>query len=248
MAKARTGARLLLGCLLICGSGATAAAAPTVAQMLGIRPKQAGVNYSTPKPEELEACKVELVTGAKRGSTGWLLRDPQGRPLRRFFDTNGPTPAFPKGHVNVFSYYLDGVEVYREVDSNSDGKIDQYRWLNTDGMKWGTDADQDGKIDSWRMISADEASQEIFQAVLTNDFPRLQALWITDPEVKSLGLPATEVTRIHGLQEKAQEKFQNTVRKLDLGDKGHWVRLEAPPPQCLPADAIGGKQDIIHQV
>src|SRR5438270_154951 len=115
MAKARTGARLLLGCLLICGSGTAAWAAPTVSQMLG------------------------------------------------------------------------------------------------------TDTDQDGKIDAWRMVSAEEASQEIFQAVLTNDFPRLQALWITDAELKALGLPAAEVARIHGLQEKAQEKFQNTVHKLDLG-------------------------------
>src|ERR1700730_9152629 len=207
MAKARTGAGLLMGCLLVCGSGATVWSPPTVAQMLGIRPKQHGVNYSTPKPEELETCKVELVTGPKRGSTGWLLRDPQGRPLRRFFDTNGPTAAFPKGKVNVLSYYLDGVEVYRETDSNLNGKIDQYRWLNSGGMKWGTDADEDGKIDSWRMISADEASQEIFQAVLAKDFARVQALWITDAEVKSLGLPAAEVNRIRSLPEEAQEEF-----------------------------------------
>src|SRR5438132_1236700 len=147
MAKARTGAGLLTACLLL-GGGATAWATPTVTQMLDIRPKQPGVNYSTPKPEVLEACKVELVTGPKRGSTGWLLRAPQGRALRRFFDTNGPTPTAPKGKVNVLSYYLDGVEVYRETDSNLNGKIDQYRWLNGAGMKWGVDVNEDGKIDS----------------------------------------------------------------------------------------------------
>src|SRR5262249_38726448 len=89
MAKAHVGAGLVAGCLLLWNSAAMAAA-PTVAQMLSIcKPRQEGVVCSTPTADQYEACTVELVNGGKRGSTGWLLRDPQKRPVRRFFDSNG---------------------------------------------------------------------------------------------------------------------------------------------------------------
>src|SRR5438105_2410875 len=135
MAKARMGAGLMAGCLLLWGGTASvwAAPPPTAAEMLRIRPKQDGVVYTTPAPPEQEACKVELIKGSKVGS-GWLLRDARGLPLRRFFDTNGDI------QIDVWSYYLDGVEVYREIDTNYDGKRDQFRWLNSGGMKWGIDA------------------------------------------------------------------------------------------------------------
>ncbi|MBV9126168.1 MAG: redoxin domain-containing protein [Planctomycetes bacterium] len=242
MVKARMGVVWVGGCLLLWGSAVpTATAAPTVAQMLSFQPKQEGVNCSTPTKEEQEACKVELVKGARPGSTGWLLRDPQGRPLRRFFDSNGDR------QIDLLSYFQDGVEVYREIDSNLNGKIDQYRWLNAGGMKWGVDTEESDQhhITAWKMISPEEASQEVLKAVATRDLSRLQALWITDADLKALELPAAEVTRIQALRTKAAEKFQATCDKLALGDKTHWERLEAGPPQCVPAEQIGGKQDLI---
>ena len=82
MAKARRQAGLLLSCLVLFGSTASAGAAPTVAQMLSFRPKQEGVEITTPAAEEQARCKVELV---KTGRTsGWLLRDEKGEPLRRY--------------------------------------------------------------------------------------------------------------------------------------------------------------------
>src|SRR4051812_37311003 len=79
---------LLTGCLLYCGGVSRVDAAPTVQQMLGFRPKQEGIVVSTPAAAELDTCKVELVTGSKQGSNGWLLRDAKGQPLRRYFDSN----------------------------------------------------------------------------------------------------------------------------------------------------------------
>src|ERR1700736_3335563 len=184
MAMARLRAGLVTGCVLLWGGAVSVgwAAPPTVSQMLNFHPKQDGVVCSTPSAQEQEACKVELVSGSKPGSSGWLLRDPQGRPLRRFFDSNGDR------QIDVLSYYLDGVEVYRETDSNLNGKIDQYRWLNAGGMKWGIDLDEDDKhrIDTWKQISAEEVSQEVLQAFLTRDVARLQALWISEEEIKHL--------------------------------------------------------------
>ncbi len=230
MGKTRGRAGLLVGCLLAWGSAAVAAPPPTVAEMLGFRPKQAGVAVSTPSAQEQAQCKVDAI------GNGWLLRDPQGRPLRRFY-TSKP--------VNVWSYYLDGVEVYREMDTTGKGAVDQYRWFNTGGMKWGVDTNGDGKIDSWRLISAEEVSQEVLQAVVTHDLARLQALWISDAEIKTLELPAAEVNRLHDLRGKAPAKFQSTVAKLNLGPQTRWERLESAGPQCIPADQIGTKRDLL---
>src|SRR5919204_6990193 len=146
MTKARMGAGLVAGCLLLWSGVVSAWAKPSAADILRYRPHQQGISYSTPSQQEQALCTVELVTG-KNGGSGWLVRDSRGRPLRRFFDTNGDK------HIDVWSYYLDGVEVYREIDSTFENKgPDQYRWLNSGGMKWGLDTNRDGKIDTWKAI------------------------------------------------------------------------------------------------
>src|SRR5207302_6570743 len=137
----------LASCLLV-GSGALSAwaAPPTLAELLSVRPHQEGVPYSTPSLPEQSSCTRDLEKG--KHSSGWRVRDAQGRTLRLFVDTNGD------GHVDVWSYYQDGVEVYREIDATFHGKPDQFRWLNTGGMKWGIDVNGDFKIDAWKIISA----------------------------------------------------------------------------------------------
>src|SRR5207248_2207064 len=152
----------------------------------------------------------------------------QGRKLRRFFGNNG------KG-VEIWSYYKDGAEVYREVDTNQDGVPDQYRWLNAGGMKWGVDVNADGKIDGWRMISAEEVAQEVFLATATNDFNRLHILFITEAELRALKLPAAKVEKIQKQLAAASKKFEETVKKLPaLTKDANFVRVESAVPQCAP--------------
>jgi thiol-disulfide isomerase/thioredoxin len=239
MAKARIGARLAAGCLFLWGTQTIAAPPPSAADMLRFRPKQEGVVYTTPAEPEQTGCKVEPILNAKKDKTiGWLLKDKNDKVLRRFFDTTG------SGKTDAWCYYNNGVEVYREIYNTPQG--DQYRWLNGGGMKWGVDVNRDGKIDGWRVISAEEVSQEILLAVVKKDFARLQALMITEAELKALELPAEMAGRIRETQKNAPAKFQQTLAKLgDLGDKIRWVHLETAPPQCLPADANGMKQDLI---
>ena len=241
MGKARWTASLLLGsCFLIGNSGLAKAQDARVAKILSYKPRQAGVVYTIPTTQQEAGCKLELVTGAQSGSNGWLLVDAQGQPLRRFFDSNGDK------QIDVWSYYLDGVEVYREIDSDYNKKADQFRWLNSGGVKWGISSKEDGKIDSWKVISAEEVSQEVLQAILTRDFSRLEALWITDAEMKSLDLPAAEITRLQTQQKQAAKKFQATWAKLaELGPQTKWLRLEASMPQCMPAGSGGLTQDLI---
>src|SRR5262249_28835689 len=202
-----------------------------------------GIVYTMRTPQEEAGCKVELDKGQGNAS-GWLLRDAKGLPLRRFFDSNGD------GKPDVWSYYKDGVEVYREIDTTFTGKPDQYRWLNSAGSKWGVDDNKasrpDYRIEHWRVISAEEVSQEILQALVTKDFARLERLLITDAQVKALELPPAEANRIRELHKNAQAKFQAALAKLTgLSDKTHWLHLETAAPQTIPADLTRGKYDIV---
>ncbi len=238
MSKARLATGLLASWMVV-SSVAAVSAAPTVAQMLSFRPKQDGVPYTTPTAQEQASCTVELVKGNGKGS-GWVLKDGKGRLLRRFFDSN------EDNRIDIWSYYKDGVEVYREIDSTYTGKPDQFRWLNAGGMKWGIDHNKDGKIDSWKMISPEEVSQELLQAVVTRDFLRLEALLISEAEIKMLDLPSAEANRMRQVRQQAATKFQATCAKLtSLDAKTRWLHLETVAPQCLLGEQTGSSHDLI---
>jgi thiol-disulfide isomerase/thioredoxin len=239
MAMARVGTRTLATLLLWAGAGSALSGAE-VSQLLSYKPKQASVPYSTPAAAEIAGCKVELAKGAG-GASAWVLRDARGQVLRRFADTNGDK------QIDMWSYYQDGQETYREVDSNFDQKIDQYRWLGAGGSRIGVSSQQDGRIDSWQALSHEELSQEVLQAVITRDTARFQALLVSEADLRELGLPASEAGRIRDSVAAAPAKFQKTVAGLiGLTEKTQWMHVETKPPQTIPADAIGAKADFVH--
>ncbi len=241
MTKARVAWKMATGCLLVCGSAASVwAEKPSVAQVLAFKPKQEGVTYTIPAGPAADGCTVELEKGQGKAS-GWVLKDGQGKLLRRFFDSNGD------GVPDVWSYFKDGQEVYRETDTNGNRKADQYRWLNQGGSRWGIDSNEDGKIDSWRTISPEEASQELLQAVVTKDYARLQALLLTEAEIASLGLPAADATKLRDSVKNAQSKFQATLTKLNgLNNTTRWLHLELDVPACVPTEQTGAKADVLE--
>jgi hypothetical protein len=231
---------IFTGCILLGTGLAPAAAAPSVTQMLtSYKPRQEGVPCSTPTAEEQRECKVELEKGTGRAS-GWMLKDGSDRLVRRFYDSNGD------GRVDVWSYYKDGVEVYREVDTAYTGKPDQYRWFNAGGSRWGVDVDKDGIIDSWKMISQEEVSQELLRALATRNVRRFQALLITDAEIKALGMSAKQAEKVKELRKGAAAKFDAAIAKMTkLNDKAEWRNLETAAPHCLPAEQTGGRGDLV---
>jgi hypothetical protein len=235
-------ARLLVGGLLVCGFVSPASAKAdkvTPQEMLRYRPRQEA-QVSTPTTEaEIAACKVEVANGAG-GTSAWVLRDGRGQILRKFADTKGNRKA------DTYCFYLDVTEVYREIDTNQSGKADQFRWIGSGGMRWGVDVNGDGIIDGWRQISAEEVSQEILRAVATQNLARLQALVIQDSELKAIELPATEISRIRDSIAKIPAQFRDTVTKAGIGIQSRWGHFEASPPQCIPADTLGGKYDLVR--
>jgi thiol-disulfide isomerase/thioredoxin len=237
--KSRIGRKLAGAALLLWGGVAPSwvVAAPGAAEVLQFQPRQQGIEITTPRPNETAACKVELVKGQGKAS-GWLLADANGQPLRRFFDSNGDVK------IDVWSYFKDGVEVYREIDSNFNGKPDQYRWLNAGGSRHGVDANEDGKIDGWKAISPEEVSQELIAALASRDAARFQALLCSDADLREL--PPREGDRVKEARKTAAAKFEAALAKATgLNSKTRYVHLEATQPQCLPADQTGGRADLI---
>jgi hypothetical protein len=233
--------RFLAGIVLLLSGVTQAFADPTPSDMLDpkLAPKFEDVQLSTPGADELKNCSVKLVQGTTAKSNGWLLLDGKGLPLRRYFDSNGD------GKVDMWSYYKDGVEVYREHDSAFKGTPNNFRWLNGGGMKWGTGGydSKAGKwtIATWRMISAEEVAFEAFQSVAKNDPARLYALFITDNEMQMIKLPAGKAKAIGTLQQAASQKFAGLVKVANL-DGVKFDGVEAGTPNC---DTTNGDAEII---
>src|SRR5262245_54857540 len=232
------GGGLLTGGLLAGAGVAPAWGAPTVSKMLEFRPRQEGVVCATPSAAEEKECKIDPILPTPQ-NPGWVLKDSAGNPLRKVADTNGD------GRIDLWSYYKDGAEVYREVDTTHSGKADQYRWLNGGGSKWGVDLDKDGHIDTWKVISPEEVSQEVLRALVNRDLHRLMSLMITDAEVKELGLSAEQAEQIAEMRKGVKAKFEATIAKLTkLSKKSAWLHLETGAPQCIPAEKAG--RDVIR--
>src|SRR5208283_3872732 len=94
------------------------------------------------------------------------VESPEGLVLRKFLDTKG------NNVVDQWSFYKDGVEVYRDIATKPNGKKDEFRWLNTGGTRWGVDSAGEGKLTAWKVISAEEVTAEIVAAVANRDSAR----------------------------------------------------------------------------
>jgi hypothetical protein len=225
-------------------SGAAVAQAPKAEAVLARLPAVAGVNVSTPTAAEMASCKVDVREweAAKGGvkPKGVTVTDASGRKLRQFIDTNGGDK------FNILSYYVDGVEAYRELDTNGNGKPDSFRWLGTNGGKQGIDSNEDGVIDRWAVLSAEEASQEVFAAVLARDPARLTAVLATADDLKALGLPAAEQARLVKKVEAAAAKLVKANADLKLTAKAKLVHVEMDLPNTTAADTIGSTEDLVR--
>src|ERR1041384_3542893 len=171
---------LLTASIALLAAASAGAASPTVEQALKLAPIQKDVDYDIPSAADAAKCTIKAEKVG--GQTGWVVRGPNGQILRQFVDTNGDNV------VDRWSYFKDGIEVYRDIDENFNGKADQYRWLNTAGMRWGMDKAEDGKIDSWKQISPEEVSAEVVLAIRDKDPARFARVLLTPSEAKSLGL------------------------------------------------------------
>jgi len=210
---------------------------PSAKDALVLRPIQNDVDYEQPTGDEVDKCVVSPYQSGK--SAGWVVKDNAGRLLRKFLDSNADDK------VDLWCYYKNGVEVYRDVDVNFNGKADQYRWLGTSGTRWALDRDEDGRIDSWKSISAEEVSAEAVAAVRDKDIARFRLLLATESELDSVGFIGEQRKSIaEGLTNAAKEFTALARDQKKLTSKSEWVHFGATRPGVIAAGTEGAAKDI----
>lgn len=196
------------------------------------------IEIETPTGAEVAKCKVQVERRGK--STGWVVYGPEGQVLRRFSDTDGD------GVVDQWQYYNQGIEVYRDRDTNNNNKVNESRWLNTAGTRWGVDSNEDGRIDEWKMISAEEASQLAVESMIAGDVKTLETLLIDQGDVKTLGI-ADEVGKelLDSVSNAASKVRAITGRSKVLNSKTEWMRFDSASPGVIPEDEGKASRDLI---
>jgi len=217
---------------------ATGAAPPTPEHALRLKPIQRDVDMESPTGDAVSKCSVKGI--AEGGVAGWIVRNGAGQLLRRFLDTNSD------GKLDLWCYYKTGIEVYRDIDGDFDGKADQYRWLGTSGIRWGLDKDENGQIDSWRMISAEEVTSEVVAALGAADAARFKRLLPTSDELAALGLGEVQKKEIAKKATEAARGFEDLAKRQTMvGSGSKWLHFGAGLPGVLPAGFDGSTKDVI---
>jgi thiol-disulfide isomerase/thioredoxin len=213
-----------------------AAATPTVQKALEVTPVQTDVDFDRPAADKLAACKVD----AFPDQGGWAVYGDAGQMLRRFIDTNKDRK------LDQWCYYKNGIEVYRDLDTNFNGKADQYRWLGTAGTRWGLDANEDGEIDSWKSISPEEVTAEVVAALRDQNATRFQRLLLTTEELAALGLSTKQAHDFRDRAAAAKKGFAEFQKQQKIIEKkSDWLQFGASRPGVIPAGTDGSTKDLL---
>ena len=196
-------------------------------QAIAYKPLQKDVVYTIPTNESLNSCTISYETTSD--GKGWEVRDANGLLLRRFLDTDGDEA------IDTWGYFHDGIEVYRDIDENHNGKADQYRWFHTGGTRWGLDPTEDGVIEQWKRISVEETSSELVSAIATSDLARFRRVLLTMEELQSLGLEEGPRAKIAEQIQAAAKQFQDTVASGVVPKGAVWAQFAGGRPGTVPA-------------
>jgi len=213
------------------------AAQPTVEYALGLKPKQV-VQYDI--PDDSGAKTATLAMEKANDMTSWVVRSSQGILLRRFADTNGDRV------VDQWSYYKDGLEVYRDIDADHNTKPDQCRWLGVAGSRWGIDSNEDGILDAWKFLSPEEATAEIVSALGNQDQASFQRLLPSELELTEVGFNPELLNQVRARVEMAKERFGRISREQKgVTPQTQWTAMLAGVPGVLPKSADGASDDVV---
>jgi thiol-disulfide isomerase/thioredoxin len=225
--------------LLLVPPAISAAAAPTVAEALALEPRQKGVEYD--RLEAGEVAKATINQEKFEGVSGLVVRGPDGRILRVFADSNGDRV------VDRWSYFKDGLEVFREMATNpKDTKANEARWLNAGGSRWGVDRDTDGTIDFWKTISAEETTAEIVAALRDRDAARFNRLLPSKEDLAAAGFSGPRLEELLGRVTAARQQFPKlAAAQKKVGPAATWASMLTPQaPGILPAGSAGVERDV----
>ena len=230
----------VISVVVLCAGASAQQPQVTAEQLLRqYSPVQKNVEYSNPKDEELSRCQVKIEKAS------YVVYGPSGEPLRRFADSNGDSSP------DTFSYFLHGLEVYRERDTNGDYRTrtrtrpDEFRWMNWGGTRWGLDSNEDGQIDSWKVLSAPEAAQLAVEALIAGDLATLKSVLLNDEDIQQLGIPEAIAVELRKSVSDLPGKARAAVSQPALlNTQSKWFRFDTPAPGLIPAEQIDASDDL----
>ncbi|MDR2346993.1 MAG: peroxiredoxin family protein [Planctomycetaceae bacterium] len=201
---------------------------------LKFKPVQKDVEYDIPADTEIPQCKISLY----ENNRGYIVTNSQNQNLRIFIDKNGD------GQLDQWSYYRNGIEVYREIATSGSGKADQFRWLNHGGTRIGVDLNKDSTIDYWKNISAEEVSREVTLAVANKDLNRFLRVSLSEEELQTLGLSKTLNETVSQKLNSLKDGFLESIESMNLGSNLQWYQLSAGFPGTVPAGSNSAANDL----
>src|SRR5690606_700480 len=129
-------------------------------------------------------------------------------------------------------------------DRNENRTIDESRWLNMGGSRWGVDSDEDGTIDTWKILSAEEATKIAIEAMVAGNVKALTSVLISEEDIRSLSVEKRLADELRESVNSPSEQLQ----KVRTGSKviapgAKWMRFDTSllMPGVIPAEA--GKAD-----
>jgi thiol-disulfide isomerase/thioredoxin len=234
----RCGAATLLAAVAVLAVALPAAAQPTVEYALGLAPFQKNVDYDKLTPDQ--AMGATLKMEKEGGLNAWVVRGPRGEVLRSFADTNADKV------VDRWSYFKDGMEVYRDIDADFNAKADQARWVNIGGSRWGLDEDENGTLDAWKSLSAEEATAEIVAALKARDPALFTRLLPTKDDLVTAGFEEPLLSELVARAAKAGTEFASLAKaQQQIGADVQWNNMLAPQPGVLPVGTPGVAKDVL---
>ena len=200
------------------------------------KPIQSDVDIEAISESEILSCEL-VISGDSRHMT---LLSPQKIVLRRFSDTDGDS----QGQVDQWSYFQNGVEVYRELDTKGNGNRNQFRWLNTAGTRWGEDRTGNGVIDHWKEISPEEVAREIVFALATGNAQRFAAVALNEEGLEKLALGESHRRIVARKLAELQTGFASASNAIALSSNAEWHQLSAMMPGTVPQGEQGNQKDL----
>lgn len=202
---------------------------PTPEFALQYRPAQPDVEYDKPAAADVKRCRVELERSGN--VSGFAVFDPNGQILRRYVDTNKDR------YIDQWRYYHLGIEVYRDIDADFNNKIDQSRWVNNGGSRWGIDSNEDGKIDGWKKLSAEEASLVAITALAKSDAKLMGTVLINRDDVRNLKLNDAIAAELLAAVKSPESKMRESLgASATVTSQSRWSRFDARLPATIPLD------------
>ena len=148
-------------------------------------------------------------------------------------------------YVDMWCYFLNGVEVYRDIDSNFNNKADQYRWFNTAGTRWAIDKNEDGKIDSWKVISPHEVAEQVVLAIKNRDPERFALLLMTPSELAETGFGQARRDSIAATIKAAPAAFSTIIAEQKVvTPQTRYVDFSSARPGTIPSGTSGSTKDV----